>query len=571
MLLAALFAAPALWAGRDVLHTALVDLPAWPLTTVLLGAWLTLRFHHLSELFLILVPSVTLAAVVLGLGAATSSPPTPLSGLVLALVTALSCRHGADLLDRYLAARARGLEPGEAVHVVWHHAGLATTTGTVAAVVPFCGMALAPNAGLRAAGLLLATGQLASLALHAAVLPALLRVWPGPVAPQSGSRQRYGRSVHYAQWIRSHATVLVWSSVVALLASLWLLAPSARPWLPEAMAPAGGGRAAPGLWTLLVGVGVLWWLLRDLVACGLALLPLLFVACGLAALLPLPGWLPALDPVRFPAALLPILAAPSLAIGLDWALARQTDQPLDRLVASQAERIGYAMGPPLLAMLAVAAADQAGVRTLALHALLGLGLAAVAGLITLPAGLALLEFRRLPSHVAAPGAVTPAGRAESQRDPRRLWAEQPMLQALPHARPAARARQAPATFGALVAMPVAALLSSMELTWRGPIALLLCLATVPLAARYLGDGGRQEQPRVMVDEFSGSLCALVCVPWQPLWVIVVFLAFRAIGVWAPWPVRAAGRLPGAWGLVADDVVAGLLAGLATAALRAAIH
>jgi phosphatidylglycerophosphatase A len=38
--------------------------------------------------------------------------------------------------------------------------------------------------------------------------------------------------------------------------------------------------------------------------------------------------------------------------------------------------------------------------------------------------------------------------------------------------------------------------------------------------------------------------------------LVIFLLFRLFDILKPWPVRASQRLPGGWGIVADDVLAG---------------
>jgi phosphatidylglycerophosphatase A len=56
--------------------------------------------------------------------------------------------------------------------------------------------------------------------------------------------------------------------------------------------------------------------------------------------------------------------------------------------------------------------------------------------------------------------------------------------------------------------------------------------------------------------------------WAALAAGVVF--FRVFDQTKPWPARAAERrLPGGWGIVLDDVVAGLWGALGVAALHAA--
>ncbi len=43
--------------------------------------------------------------------------------------------------------------------------------------------------------------------------------------------------------------------------------------------------------------------------------------------------------------------------------------------------------------------------------------------------------------------------------------------------------------------------------------------------------------------------------------VMGFLLFRFFDILKPWPIRALERLPGALGVMADDLLAGVLAGL----------
>ena len=42
-----------------------------------------------------------------------------------------------------------------------------------------------------------------------------------------------------------------------------------------------------------------------------------------------------------------------------------------------------------------------------------------------------------------------------------------------------------------------------------------------------------------------------------LWLALAFVLFRALDVLKPWPCRRLERLPGGWGIMLDDVAAGL--------------
>jgi phosphatidylglycerophosphatase A len=74
--------------------------------------------------------------------------------------------------------------------------------------------------------------------------------------------------------------------------------------------------------------------------------------------------------------------------------------------------------------------------------------------------------------------------------------------------------------------------------------------------------------QVVIDEVVGQMiaCAPLArwgapIPWG-LW-LVSFLLFRLFDVWKPGPIRRIQDLPGGWGIMADDVAAGIVAGALT--------
>ena len=68
---------------------------------------------------------------------------------------------------------------------------------------------------------------------------------------------------------------------------------------------------------------------------------------------------------------------------------------------------------------------------------------------------------------------------------------------------------------------------------------------------------------VVVDEVIGqwiTLAGAATFNWKS-W-LVAFVLFRLLDVWKPPPVRQLESLPGGWGIVADDVMAGVYGALA---------
>jgi len=83
------------------------------------------------------------------------------------------------------------------------------------------------------------------------------------------------------------------------------------------------------------------------------------------------------------------------------------------------------------------------------------------------------------------------------------------------------------------------------------------------AAGYARELNQRDPGRIVVDEACGQLIALVGLPssWQPL--LVSFVLFRGLDILKPSPIRKLEVLPWGWGIMADDIAAGLAAGLLT--------
>lgn len=113
------------------------------------------------------------------------------------------------------------------------------------------------------------------------------------------------------------------------------------------------------------------------------------------------------------------------------------------------------------------------------------------------------------------------------------------------------------TVGALFALPIALLIGE----WWGVPGQVIAAVVVILAAlwssapfvRRQGDAGW-----ICVDEAAGAFIAVIGLPVWP-YAIVAWFVFRAADIFKDFApgVAAAERLPGAVGVTADDVLAGL--------------
>lgn len=94
---------------------------------------------------------------------------------------------------------------------------------------------------------------------------------------------------------------------------------------------------------------------------------------------------------------------------------------------------------------------------------------------------------------------------------------------------------------------------------EGLVLLAVTAVGVAAASRAEAACGRRDPGLIVIDETAGMLVTLVAVPVGPGGALVGFFAFRLFDIVKPFPARRAERLPGGWGVMADDLVAGLYA------------
>jgi len=121
---------------------------------------------------------------------------------------------------------------------------------------------------------------------------------------------------------------------------------------------------------------------------------------------------------------------------------------------------------------------------------------------------------------------------------------------------------APGTAGTLAALPLAALAAHFLTTWGFAAATVaLALVGVWAAGRAAPILGQKDPGAIVIDEAAGLCVSLLGMPlgWGTL--CGAFLLFRTMDVLKPPPAARSEHLPGGWGIVVDDLVAGLYANL----------
>jgi len=104
--------------------------------------------------------------------------------------------------------------------------------------------------------------------------------------------------------------------------------------------------------------------------------------------------------------------------------------------------------------------------------------------------------------------------------------------------------------------------------------LLFCLtmAGIRAATRVEKLSGRKDAGIVVIDEVAGQLITLLFIPslFSGYWAFLLagFLLFRVFDIWKPYPIRRLEALESGLGVMADDVLAGVYAGVVLSLLIA---
>jgi phosphatidylglycerophosphatase A len=73
--------------------------------------------------------------------------------------------------------------------------------------------------------------------------------------------------------------------------------------------------------------------------------------------------------------------------------------------------------------------------------------------------------------------------------------------------------------------------------------------------------GQRDPPCVVIDEVCGVGVAMLGIPLQWPYIIMAVILFRIFDVWKPFPIRKTEKLPRGWGVMADDLLAGIYANI----------
>ena len=127
--------------------------------------------------------------------------------------------------------------------------------------------------------------------------------------------------------------------------------------------------------------------------------------------------------------------------------------------------------------------------------------------------------------------------------------------------------KAPGTMGTLAAIPLYLLLAKLPLMGYALVVLVSFIVGCWLCGEAAKRLGVHDFGGIVWDEFVGYWITMFAAPAGWLWIAVGFVLFRVFDIWKPWPIRVADQqVHGGLGIMLDDVLAGIYAGLALQAL-----
>lgn len=123
-----------------------------------------------------------------------------------------------------------------------------------------------------------------------------------------------------------------------------------------------------------------------------------------------------------------------------------------------------------------------------------------------------------------------------------------------------------AGFGSLIFTSFYLFANSSHFVLNAVLLPVYCLIGIWASGRSIPLLGSSDPSEAVVDEVMGQLITFCFVPFGIGWPFVLagFLLFRLFDIWKPYPVRTLEVLPGGLGICADDIVAGVYAGICLA-------
>ena len=118
---------------------------------------------------------------------------------------------------------------------------------------------------------------------------------------------------------------------------------------------------------------------------------------------------------------------------------------------------------------------------------------------------------------------------------------------------------APGTWGSLAAV----IGWWLWLQYLDPLVFIFLLITIFIIGVFatniiIDHTGEKDPSRIVIDEVAGQWLGLLVLPDGALYIAAAFISFRLLDIIKPWPIRQLEKFPKGWGVMLDDMLAGIL-------------
>ena len=120
----------------------------------------------------------------------------------------------------------------------------------------------------------------------------------------------------------------------------------------------------------------------------------------------------------------------------------------------------------------------------------------------------------------------------------------------------------PGTYGSLLGAAIFLLLPVNQIEIKIAAILVLILLGAHTASKIEMETGVHDNNIIVIDEIVGIWITLLFVPMKLWWVISGIVLFRILDIVKPYPIKKIERLKRGYGVMLDDVAAGIYAGIA---------
>jgi phosphatidylglycerophosphatase A len=119
---------------------------------------------------------------------------------------------------------------------------------------------------------------------------------------------------------------------------------------------------------------------------------------------------------------------------------------------------------------------------------------------------------------------------------------------------------APGTWASLAAAPFFWFFLIDKPIWQfGLVLTVIYFVGVYSSGQYEKQIGQKDPSSAVIDEVLGVGVAMFNIPGQWYYAVMAVVLFRLFDIWKPYPIQRLEKLPAGWGIMTDDLLAGVYA------------